>query len=65
MHPPYSLELAPSDYLVFLSKANDLAGEELATRETSKIRFMLVSLMTFNIPFVGLRLQIPLNTRKF
>ena len=33
MHPPYSPDLAPSDYPLFLSMANALNGEKLASRE--------------------------------
>jgi len=37
MHPPYSLDLAPSDYL-FLSMANNFAGEKFASREACENR---------------------------
>ncbi|XP_012058558.1 PREDICTED: histone-lysine N-methyltransferase SETMAR-like [Atta cephalotes] len=32
MHPPYSPDLAPSDYHLFLSMANNFAGEKFASR---------------------------------
>ena len=38
MHPPYSPDLAPSDYHLFLSMANDLAGEKLTSREACENR---------------------------
>ena len=38
MHPPYSPDLAPSDYHPFLSMANIFNGEELASREACKNR---------------------------
>ena len=34
LHPPYSPNLAPSDYHVFLSMANELGSRKLATRES-------------------------------
>jgi [histone H3]-lysine36 N-dimethyltransferase SETMAR len=33
MHPPYSPDLAPSEIPLFLSMANDFAGEKFASRE--------------------------------
>ena len=33
LHPPYSPDLAPSDYHLFLSMANELGSRKLATRE--------------------------------
>ena len=38
MHPPYNPDLAPSDYHLFLSMANDFAGEKLAPREACENR---------------------------
>ena len=38
LHPPNSLDLAPSDYHLFLSMANDLAGEKLTSREACENR---------------------------
>ena len=38
MHPPYSLDLAPSDYHLFLSMANDFADEKFASREACENR---------------------------
>jgi len=38
MHPPYSPDLAPSDYHLFLSMANDFAGEKFASREACENR---------------------------
>lgn len=38
MHPPYSPDLAPSDYHLFLSIANDFAGENFASREACENR---------------------------
>jgi len=38
MHPPYSRDLTPSDYYVFLSMANDFTGKKFATRESFKNR---------------------------
>ncbi|KAM8707581.1 hypothetical protein ACLKA7_014675 [Drosophila subpalustris] len=34
LHPPYSPDLAPSDYHLFLSMANELGSGNLATRES-------------------------------
>ena len=34
LHPPYSPALAPSDYHLFLSMANELGSRNLATRES-------------------------------
>ena len=34
LHPPYSPDLAPSDYHLFLSMANELGSRKLATRES-------------------------------
>ena len=34
LHPPYSPDLAPSDYYLFLSVANELGSRKLATRES-------------------------------
>ena len=34
LHPPYSPDLAPSDYHLFLSMANELSSRKLATRES-------------------------------
>ena len=34
LHPPYSPDLAPSDYHLFLSIANELGSRKLATRES-------------------------------
>ena len=36
LHPPYSPDLAPSDYHLFLSMANELGSRMLATRESSE-----------------------------
>ena len=33
MHPPYSPDLAPSDFHLFLFMANNFAGEKFASRE--------------------------------
>ncbi|XP_011069195.1 PREDICTED: histone-lysine N-methyltransferase SETMAR-like [Acromyrmex echinatior] len=33
MHPPYTPDLAPSDYHLFLSMVNDFAGEKFSSRE--------------------------------
>ena len=38
MHPPYSPDLAPSDYHLFLSMANEFAGENFASREVCESR---------------------------
>ncbi|QQP54383.1 Histone-lysine N-methyltransferase SETMAR [Caligus rogercresseyi] len=38
MHPPYSPDLAPSDYYLFLYMANDFAGEKFASREACENR---------------------------
>lgn len=38
MHPPYSPDLAPSDYHLFLAMGNDFAGENFASRETCENR---------------------------
>jgi len=38
MHPPYSPDLAPSDYHLFLSMANDFAGEKFTSREACENR---------------------------
>ncbi|CAD6994020.1 unnamed protein product [Ceratitis capitata] len=38
LHPPYSPDLAPSDYHLFLSMANYLGGEEMASREACENR---------------------------
>ena len=38
MHPPYSPDLAPSDYHLFLSMANTFAGEKFASREACENR---------------------------
>ena len=37
LHPPYSPDLAPSDYHLFLSMANELGSRKLATRESCEI----------------------------
>ncbi len=34
LHPPYSPDLAPSDYHLFLSMANELGSRKLSTRES-------------------------------
>ena len=34
LHPPYSPYLAPTDYHLFLSMANELGSRKLATRES-------------------------------
>ena len=38
MHPPYSPNLAPSDYHLFLSMANDFADEKFVSREACENR---------------------------
>ena len=38
MHPPYSQDMAPSDYHLFLSMANDFAGEKFVSREACENR---------------------------
>jgi len=38
MHPPYSPDLAPSDYHLFLSMANNFADEKFASREACENR---------------------------
>ena len=38
MHPPYSPDLAPSNYHLFLSMTIYLAGEQLASREACQNR---------------------------
>ena len=34
LHPPYSPDLTPSDYYLFMSMANELGSRKLATRES-------------------------------
>ncbi|OAD54130.1 Histone-lysine N-methyltransferase SETMAR [Eufriesea mexicana] len=38
MHPPYSPDLVPSGYHLFLSMANNFAGEKFASREACENR---------------------------
>ena len=38
MHPPYSPDLAPSDYHLFLSMANALGGVKLDSKEACEKR---------------------------
>jgi len=38
MHPPYSPDLTPSDYHLFLSMANNFASEKFASREACENR---------------------------
>ena len=38
MHSPYSPDLAPSDYHLFLSMANTFAGAKFASREACEHR---------------------------
>ena len=40
MHPPYSLDLAPSDYHLFRSLKNSLNGVKLASKEACKNHFV-------------------------
>ncbi|QQP51383.1 Putative DD34D transposase [Caligus rogercresseyi] len=41
MHPPYIPDLAPSDYYLFLSMANDFTGEKFASREACENRLSI------------------------
>ncbi|KZC05498.1 Histone-lysine N-methyltransferase SETMAR, partial [Dufourea novaeangliae] len=40
MHPPYSPDLAPSDYHIFLSLQNFLSDKKLASREDCENRLV-------------------------
>ncbi|GFW44719.1 histone-lysine N-methyltransferase SETMAR [Trichonephila clavipes] len=40
MHPPYSLDLAPSDYHLFLALQNFLSDKKLGSREDCENRFL-------------------------
>ena len=40
MHPPYSPDLAPSDYHVFPALQNFLSGKKLASREDCENRLL-------------------------
>ena len=49
MHPPYSPDLAPSDYHLFLSMANALGGTNLASLEVCENCYKIIKTKNYGI----------------
>ncbi|CAD6994021.1 unnamed protein product [Ceratitis capitata] len=64
LHPPYSPDLAPSDYHLFLSMANYLGGEEMASREACENRLTQFFANKDKVFYEGGVMMLPLQWQK-
>lgn len=67
MHPPYSWDLTSYYYYIFLSMANDIAGEKFVSRVACEKRLFQVFVnrneVFYESVFIKLPLQMPTTSK--